>query len=80
MTAPATVEAQADPRTPGRTAYRVTSLYSPEAVQRAVAELMDGEGVRRAEFTRVQRLPATVGCPQCWGALGYTIAAEVAHA
>ena len=55
MSAPALVESQADPRTPGRTAYRVTSLYSPEAVQRAVAEIMDGDGVRCAEFTQVRR-------------------------
>lgn len=76
MTAPATIEAQPDPRTPGRTAYRITSLYSPTAVQQAVAEIMNGDDVARAEFTHVKRLPIERGRPQCWGALGYVIARQ----
>lgn len=78
MNAPALVESQDDPRTPGRTAYRISSLYSPGAVQHAVAELMGGDAVACAQFTRVQRIPAKRGCPQCWGALGYVIVRQPA--
>jgi len=73
MPAPATIESEADPRTPGRTAYRITSLYSPGAVQNAVADLMGGPDVARAEFTTVRRMPAERGCPACWMALGYVV-------
>lgn len=76
MTAPAHVEAQPDPRNPDRTAYRITSLYSPAAVQEAVAALMGADDVARAEFTTVQRVPAEKGCPQCWAALGYVVARQ----
>ncbi len=76
MTAPATVEAVPDFRT-GRVGYRITSIYSPAAVQQSVAEIMAGENIVHAEFTRVRHLPAVPGRPQCWGALGYTIGAEI---
>jgi hypothetical protein len=74
MTTPATIEAQPDPRTPGRMAYRITSLYSPAAVQAAVAELMDADGIAVAEFTHVRRTEPTIGNPPVWQSLGYTLA------
>lgn len=74
LAAPATVEAEPDPREPGRTAFRVTSLYSPGAVQRAVAEIMNGEDVEVAQFTHVQRMTGGgIHFPH-WGALGYVVA------
>lgn len=80
MTAPATIEAQPDPRTPGRVAYRITSLYSPAAVQAAVAALMDADGIAISEFTHVRRTKPTIGTPPVWQALGYTIARQAAVA
>lgn len=79
MTAPATIEAEADPRTPGRVAYRVTSLYSPAAVQRAVAELMNADDVALAEFTHVKRVPSGghLSFPH-FEALGYVVARQPA--
>lgn len=71
MTAPALVESEADARMPGRTGYRITSLYSPEAVQRAISEIMQADGVQRAEFTRPTRVRGDGGA--YWGALGYTV-------
>lgn len=76
MTAPATVEAQPDPRTPGRTGYRVTSLHSPAAVQQAVAEIMSADGVAVAEFTHVRRaMGGSLACAH-WMAVGYTLARQ----
>lgn len=80
MNAPALVEAQADPRIPGRTAYRITSLYSPGAVQQAVAELMSADNVKVAEFTHVKRTTPTIGTPPVWISLGYVIARQRAVA
>lgn len=72
----ALVEAQVDHRVPGRTAYRITSMYSPGAVQSAVSALMSADGVRMSEFTHVRRERASIGKPPVWFALGFTITAS----
>lgn len=77
MTAPATIEAEPDPTTPGRTAYRITSLYSPAAVQQAVADIEhsfheSASGMARSEFTPVRRVRGT-DLPDMWISLGHTM-------
>ena len=76
MTAPAIVEAQPDPNTPGRTAYRITSLYSPAAVQQAVADIEQAfhesvAGPALSEFTPVRKVRGT-DLPDLWMSLGHT--------
>lgn len=74
--APALVVAHPDPDTPGRTEYLITSLYSPGAVQGAVAAIMGADGVRMSEFTHVRRQRASIGRSPVWFSVGYVQAVE----
>lgn len=69
----ALVEAQPDPRTPGRVGYRISHHTSPGAVQGAVAAIMGADGVRMSQFTHVRKSQPTIGTPPVFFSVGYTL-------
>jgi hypothetical protein len=64
---PTLIEREADPRTPGRTAYRISGERN--AVAAAIVRLMIDRAVSVSEFTTAKPLG-----DGRYGALGYTIA------